>query len=171
MGQATMTMGQRIAQAGSAFEQRRTKHGRKWVTVFLSEDTMVIVLHGSLTPAEKTLAKSPAGAAQVQEFHRQLFANASGSLRRKIKRITGMAVRDMTAAVETTTGSVVQVLTTDTVVQEFLLARSVPAGHPHRERSRRNGLARHALATGQVVPPYSELGMKTKITCKEVQPC
>src|SRR5437870_4806365 len=79
MDQSNRTMGQRIAQAARTFEQRRTRHGRKWVTVFLNEDTMVITLHGSLTSAEKALAKSPAGAAQVREFHQQLFANASDS--------------------------------------------------------------------------------------------
>ena len=54
---------------------RRTGHVPKSVTVVLSESTLVITLHGALSPAEKALAKSPAGAAQVQEFHRQLFAN------------------------------------------------------------------------------------------------
>ena len=50
---------------------------RRSVTVVLSEDTLVITLHGALSPAEKALAQSPAGAAQVQEFHRQLFANSA----------------------------------------------------------------------------------------------
>jgi hypothetical protein len=37
-------------------------------------------------------------------------------------------VREATAEVETTTGSVVQVFTTGTMVQVFLLAESVSAG-------------------------------------------
>jgi uncharacterized protein YbcI len=97
------------------------------VTVVLSNGTLVITLHEALSPAEKALAKSPAGAAQVQEFHRQLFANASGSLREEIKQITGVDVREATAEVEMTTGTVVQVFTNGTMVQVFLLARSVPA--------------------------------------------
>jgi Na+-translocating membrane potential-generating system (MpsC) len=40
-------------------------------TVVLSEDTLVATLHGALSLAEKALATSAAGAAQVQEFHRQ----------------------------------------------------------------------------------------------------
>jgi hypothetical protein len=63
----------------------------------------------------------------VQEFHRQLFANDSDSLRQEIKRITGVNVREATAEVETTTGTVVQVFTTGTMVQVFLLAHGVSA--------------------------------------------
>jgi uncharacterized protein YbcI len=127
MNQSKSTMAQQIAQAAIAFEQRRTgNHVRKPVTVVLSEGTLVITLHEALSPAEKALAKSPAGAAQVQEFHRQMFASASDALRQEIKRITGMEVREATAEVETSTGAVVQAFTTGTVVQVFLLAGSVP---------------------------------------------
>jgi uncharacterized protein YbcI len=122
------TMAQQVAEAAAAFELRRTGHGPKSVTVVLSDDTLVITLHGALSPAEKALAMNPAGAAQVQEFHRQLFANASDSLRQEIKRITGVEVREATAEVEAATGTVVQVFTTGTMVQVFLLARGVPAG-------------------------------------------
>ena len=57
-------------------------------------------MDAALSPAEKTLAKSPAGAVQVQEFHRQLFANSADSLRQEIKRITGVEVREAAAEVE-----------------------------------------------------------------------
>jgi uncharacterized protein YbcI len=120
-------MAQRIAQAAIAFEQRRTgNHVPKSVTVVLSEGTLVITLHEALSPAEKALAKNPAGAAQVQEFHRQLFANSSSSLRQEITRITGMEVREATAEVEPATGAVVQAFTTGNVVQVFQLVGSVP---------------------------------------------
>ena len=122
------SMAQQIAQAASAFEQKRTGNLPTSVTVVLSDQTLVITLHGALSPAEKALAKSPAGAAQVQEFHRQLFANASDSLRHEIRRITGVEVREATAEVEPSTGTVVGVFTTGTTGQVFLLAHSVPAG-------------------------------------------
>jgi len=122
------TMAQQIAQAAVAFQQRMTGHAPKAVTVVLSQDTLVVTLHGALSPAEKALAQSPAGAAQVQEFHRQLFASAAGSLRQEIKRITGVEVREATAEIEGTTGTVVQVFTAGTMVQVFQLAQSVPAG-------------------------------------------
>jgi uncharacterized protein YbcI len=80
-----------------------------------------------LSPAEQALARSPAGAAQVQEFHRQLFASSSEALRQEIKRIAGAKVREAAAEVEPATGTVVKVFTTGTVVQVLLLARSVPA--------------------------------------------
>ena len=122
-----LTMAQQIAQAASAFEQQRTGNTPKSVTVVLSDTTLVITLHGALSEAEKALARSPEGAAQVQDFHRQLFANASDSLRQEIKRITGVKVREATAEVEPTTGTVVGVFTTGTTVQVYLLAHSVPA--------------------------------------------
>src|SRR5690348_4686770 len=78
MNESKSTIAQQIAKAAIAFEQRRTgKHMPKSVTVVLSEGTLVITLHEALSPAEKALAKTAAGAAQVQEFHRQLFATAS----------------------------------------------------------------------------------------------
>ncbi len=58
------TMAQQIAQAAIAFEQRRTgSYVPRSVTVVLSEGTLVITLHDALSPAEKALAQSPAGAA------------------------------------------------------------------------------------------------------------
>jgi uncharacterized protein YbcI len=115
-----------IALAASAFEQQRTGHAPTSVTVMLSEDTLVITLQGVLSPAEKQMAKTPAGAAQMQEFHRQLFANSSDSLRQEIARITGAPVREASAEIETATGAFMHVFTTGTVVQVFLLASSVP---------------------------------------------
>jgi uncharacterized protein YbcI len=122
------SVAQQIAQAAIAFQQQRTGHEPKSVAVILSENTLVITLHGALSPAEKVLAQSPAGAAQVQEFHRQLFQDSADSLRQEIKRITGVVVREATAEVEPASGTVVQVFSTGTMVQVFLLARDVPAG-------------------------------------------
>jgi uncharacterized protein YbcI len=127
MDKPNSTMAQQIAQAASLFEQQRTGNTPKSVTVVLSDTTLVITLHGALSEAEKALARSPEGAAQVQDFHRQLFANASDALRQEIKRITGVEVREATAEVEPATGTVVGVFTTGTTVQVYLLAHSVPA--------------------------------------------
>jgi uncharacterized protein YbcI len=121
------TMAQQIARAASAFQVQRTGHVPQSVAVVLSDDTLVITLHEALSPAEKVLANSPAGAAQVREFHRQLFENDSESLKQEIKKITGMEVREAAAEVKTTTGTVVQVFMTGTMVQVFLLAHSVTA--------------------------------------------
>jgi uncharacterized protein YbcI len=126
--QPTLTMAQQVAQAASAFQRQRTGHAPKAVTVVLSEDTLVITLHGALSPAEEALAKSPAGAAQVQDFHRELFANSCESLRQEIKRITGVEVRESVAEIEPSTGTVVQVFTSGTMVQVFLLAHNLPVG-------------------------------------------
>ena len=122
------SVAQQIAQAAIAFQQQRTGHEPKSVAVILSENTLVITLHGALSPAEQALAQNPAGAAQVQEFHRQLFSDSADALRQEIKRITGVEVREATAEVEPTSGTVVQVFSTGTMVQVFLLVRDVPAG-------------------------------------------
>ncbi len=122
------SVAQQIAQVAIAFQQQRTGHEPKSVAVILSENTLVITLHGALSPAEQALAQSPDGAARVQEFHRQLFSNSADALRQEIKRITGVEVREATAEVEPTSGTVVQVFSTGTMVQVFLLVRDVPAG-------------------------------------------
>jgi uncharacterized protein YbcI len=71
------TMAQQTAQAASTFERQGTGHMPKSVTVVLSGDTLVIMAHGALSPAEKALLHNPSGAAQMAEYHQQLFANAS----------------------------------------------------------------------------------------------
>jgi uncharacterized protein YbcI len=122
MNKHDYAMAQQIAEAVSAFQQKSTGHKPKAVSVVLSEDTMVITLHDALTPAEKVLAKTEEGAVKMQEFQRQLFTASSEALRQEIKRITGREVREATAEVEPTTGSIVPAFTTGTMVQVFLLA-------------------------------------------------
>ncbi len=126
MDASNSTMAQQIAGAAADFERQRTGHAPKSITVVLNEDTLVITLRGALSPAEKAVAQSPTASAQMREFHRQLFANSAGALGQEIKRITGVDVREATAEIEMTTGAVMQMFATGTVVQVFLLARSVP---------------------------------------------
>jgi uncharacterized protein YbcI len=78
-----------------------------------------------LSAAEQVLAGSPEGAAQVQEFHRRLFASSAATLRQEIRRITGVEVCEAAAEVESTTGTVVQVFTSGTMVQVFLLRNTI----------------------------------------------
>jgi len=145
------TVAQQLAQVASDFERRRTGQVPNSVTVVLSEDTLVITLHGTLSAAEKALATSPEGAARLQEFHRELFLTAGEPLRREIKRITGAEVREATAEVEPRTGTVVQVFTTGTMVQVFLLAHPVAtdtwSGRGH-EASSQEGSEDVALKQG-----------------------
>src|SRR5437867_3956753 len=84
LDECNATMAQQIARAASDFHRQRTGHAPRSVTAVLSEDTLVITLRGALSPAETAVAKSPAGAAQMQEFHRQLFGNSCQSLRQEI---------------------------------------------------------------------------------------
>jgi uncharacterized protein YbcI len=137
---------QQLARIASAFQEHRTGHAPKAVTVVLSEDTLVVTLHEALTPAEKALAQSPSGAAQVQEFHRQLFLNSSDEMRQEIKRITGRDVREAVAEVETATGTVVHAFTTGAMVQVFLLTKGAAA-----EAASEPELDRWSNDTGQEV--------------------
>ena len=131
MPEAVPSMAEQIAKAATEFQQQRTGNTPSSVSVVLSGDTLVVTLHGALSPAERALAKNPSGAAKVQEFHRQLFLAAADTLQEKIKRITGMDVRETTAEVEPTSGAVVHVFTSGTMVQVFLLSGEVPAGSYH----------------------------------------
>jgi uncharacterized protein YbcI len=119
------SVAQQIAEAASAFEQRRTGLVPKAVTVVVSGETLVITLDGTLSPAEKALARTPEGAAQVHEFHRLLFASTSESLRQEIKRITGVEVRQADPR-DAAGGTVVPLFAIGVVVQVFLLSHKLP---------------------------------------------
>ena len=155
MDQSLGTISRQVARAVSTFERWRTNHSREWTVVFLNEGTVVIALHASLTPAENALAQSPAGTGEVREFHQQLFADLAATLFRKIKTITGMEVRHVAAEIEPTTGSVVQLFTTDTLGEESFrdLGSPVkvlgPGDSPPCRSERRAGRA--AKTTGWLV--------------------
>ena len=119
-----LSMAQQIAQMAIAFEEQRLGRRPTSVTVVLGGDTLVITMHGALSPAEQALAASPAGAAQLQEFHHKLFQFSSDPLRREIKRITGLELCEVAKDKAT---AVVQVFSVGTVVQVFLLAGRLPA--------------------------------------------
>ena len=125
MSNPNLTMAEQVAQAASDFQIQRTGHTPRAVTVVLSDDTLVITLHEALSPAEVTLAQTPEGAAQVQEYHRRLFESSASELRDEIKRITGVAVREAAVEVETTTGAVVHAFTSGTMVQVFRLVGGI----------------------------------------------
>ena len=127
MAKLNLTMAEQVAQAIKVFQEQRTGYPPKAVTVVLSDDTLVVTLHEALSPAERALSCTPEGAAQVQEYHRQLFVDSVDELRKEIKRITGVAVGETAAEIETTTGAIVHAFTTGTMVQVFQLASSIPA--------------------------------------------
>jgi uncharacterized protein YbcI len=127
MNEHGSNIAEELGRVASRFQEQRTGHAPKAVTVNLGEDTLVLTLHDALTPAEKSLARSAAGAARVQEFHRQLFASSMDELRQEIKRITGRPVREAAAEIETATGTVAHVFTTGAMVQVFLLDEGISA--------------------------------------------
>jgi uncharacterized protein YbcI len=108
-----------IAKAACDFERERSGHTPTSATVVLCDDTLVVSLPGMMSPVEMDLAKNPAGAACVREFHRQVFTNSCTPLAQQIGEITGVKVRESRSELWTETGKVVQM---------FLLAGNVAAG-------------------------------------------
>jgi uncharacterized protein YbcI len=125
MNARTPNMAQLVAETASALQQQRTGFAPKAVTVVLSGETLVITLHGALSPAAQAVASNAAGAAKIQEYHRQLFASSADPLRQEIKRITGVDIRETATAVEPTSGAVVHAFSGGTMVQMFLLSGQV----------------------------------------------
>jgi uncharacterized protein YbcI len=122
-------MAEQIAQAATTFQQQRTGHQPKSVSVMLGGDTLVVTLHGALSPAEQAMVQSSQGAAKVLEFHRHLFLNASDTLRQRIKQITGMEVLESSAEVDPTCGPILHVFPSGTMLQIFLLSGKLPSGY------------------------------------------
>jgi len=123
MGERRSTLAQEIAETVAVFQRQITGHAPGAVTVVLSQDTLVVALHEALSPAERDLAKSPSGVAQLQEFHQQLFATSCQSLQDEIRRITGVEWREAVAELEPTTGDMVQAFTRTAKAQMFCLTR------------------------------------------------
>lgn len=122
MNQAYAHIVQQLAGVARQFQEQRTGHPPTAVTAVLQGNTLVVTFDNALTPAERSLSKDPEGAARVQEFHRQLFANSTDGIRQEIERITGRQVRESAAEIETSTGAIVHAFTTGAMVQVFLLA-------------------------------------------------
>ena len=122
MNESKSHMTQQLARVASTLQQNRTGVAPTAVNAILSKNTLVVTLEDALTPAEKALVCTPQGAAQVQEFHRQLFDSSSESMREEIKRITGRDVREATAEVETATGAIAHAFRSGGMVQVFLLS-------------------------------------------------
>ena len=117
-------MAQQIANVAIAFEEQRLGRKPTSVTVVLGGNTLVITMHGVLSPAEQALAAGSAGAVQLQELHQQLFQFSSGPLRQEIVRITGLEICEDAKNKAT---AAVQVFSIGTVVQVFLLAGRLPS--------------------------------------------
>ncbi len=115
------TMSQQVADAVTKFQTERTGHAPQTVTVVLNDDTLVVMLHEALSPAEIVLSRTPDGASFVRDFHRRLFDSSVGSLREEIKRITGVPIREAAVEVETAAGAVEHVFASGTMVQVFRL--------------------------------------------------
>jgi len=121
-----LTIAQQLADVAREFQTKQTGRAPSNVTVTLGENTLVFTLHEVLSPVEQALAKSAEGAANLREYHQQLFGNSVDSLRTEVERITGRKVREAAATVDPGTGSVTHVFTTGTAVQVFLMDGIVP---------------------------------------------
>ena len=68
MLKTTPTMAEQIAQAAKAFQQQRTGHEPKSVSVVLSGDTLVVTLHGALSPPNRLWPKARKGLPRCRSF-------------------------------------------------------------------------------------------------------
>lgn len=112
---------EKLAKIALSMQAERTGHTPKAVTVVASDETVVITMHEALTPAEKVLARSAAGASKVEDYHRALFAVSCEELRQEIQRLSGRTVREAAVVLEPATGAIVHAFTSGTVVQIFQL--------------------------------------------------
>ena len=116
-------MATQVESVAREFQSQSTGHDPATVTAVLNGDTLVVTLHGALSPAEVIVARTPLGAAKIQEFHRQLFEACSATLRGDIERIIGVSIRESTS--EAMMGLAAHAFSSGTIVQVFLLAKSV----------------------------------------------
>ena len=117
-----VSIAEQIARSAMTFEEHRLGRKPTSVTVVIGGYSLVIAIHGVLSPAEQIRAAGPEGTVQFQQFHQWLFQLCSNPLRREIQRITGFELRDTakgTAAVKVFSGG--------TVIQLFLLAGRLPS--------------------------------------------
>jgi len=124
------SIAKQVAEAAVTCHLERTGQAPDSVAVVFSGDTLVVTLHGALSPAERAMAKSEAGSAKVQEFHKQLFSSSVDPFCKQVKEILGTEVLEAKAVVDPDTGTVMQVFMkgTGTMVQMFLLNGKVAAG-------------------------------------------
>ena len=120
------TMAQQVGEAVTAFQARNTGHVPQQVSVVLSDRTLVVTLHGALSPAETAIAKTPEGATYLQEYHKHLFNESIHSLRAEIQNITGVEVRQAAEEIAAPNGTIVHAFPTGTPVQVFLMAEAIP---------------------------------------------
>ncbi len=148
MNESKSQMTQQLAQVARTLQQKRTGVAPTAATAIVSENTLVVTMEDALTPAEKALVRTPQGAAQVREFHRQLFASSSESMREQIKTITGRGVREATAEIETDAGAIAHAFKSGAMVQVFFLTPEVDSykGSDRESLDRANDDGFHPLA-------------------------
>ncbi len=117
-----LSMAEQIAQSAMTFEEHRLGRKPTSVTVVIGGNSLVIAMHGVLSPAEKVRAAGAEGITHLQQFHQRLFQLWSDPLRREIQRITGLELRE--AAKDKAT---VKVFSGGTVIQMFRLASRLPS--------------------------------------------
>jgi uncharacterized protein YbcI len=127
MNYSPLTMTAQVAHTVRDFQQQRTGHTPKSVTVVLSEGVMLVTLHEALTPAEIILCQTDKGLARLRDFHRDSIRASLGPLGTEIERIAGVALQEVVADIEPATGDIVHIFTTGTLLQVFKLTGCLSA--------------------------------------------
>jgi uncharacterized protein YbcI len=118
-----------IAEVAAVFERQRTGHAPDSISVMLGGGTLVIAVHGALSPAERAILDSPEGAASVEELQRQLFQTGGDAMRSEIQRITGSPIRVATVDIDRGSGTAIKAFPGGTLIQVYLLESDLPVQH------------------------------------------
>ena len=70
-----ISMAQQIAQTAIAFEKLRLGRNPTSATVVMGGDTLVVTMHGVLSPAEKAVAASPAWCGSIAGIPPAIVSN------------------------------------------------------------------------------------------------
>lgn len=120
------SLARQIAQHIRAYHARVEGHPPEAITVVVHGRTLVISLEGALSSVELSLMQSPSGAAQVQEFHRQLFWKPSSTLWHEISKLLGIEGVEPSGD-GPASRACVQAFANGTVIHVFLLDQPAPA--------------------------------------------
>jgi uncharacterized protein YbcI len=124
---ALQQLSERIARAAIAVHEQQTSQEARSVRVVMAGKMITVTLTGILSPAEQAMARTPAGATKVQDFHRELSLHWSDALCSQIQQIVRLEVQEVRADADPTSGTFVPASTAGKRVQLFLLSDSLAA--------------------------------------------
>jgi uncharacterized protein YbcI len=97
----------RIVNAVTAFERNQMSVTPESVTVELEERSLVVVMHGVTSEAERNYARNPESRELLDRFYRELFDATKAELESSIERILDKQVAGSSLSVDSESASAV----------------------------------------------------------------